>query len=475
MNEQLKQDGQITIVVGDEELVTSVSGGGAEVHCVPDYLAALGEMGSRPASVIVGDIEPLLSTLESTTRALREIAPDARLLLVADAADEPHAVRAVRHGFDDYLIRPVTSKAIESALHYGNGDDADDGRDDAEHGDGLDDVLLSVADLINLESTHFFGESNSVIESIPSVDAGDGVEANRPGSGKSSSNPKSYQLGDVDLINQLLSKRSSFRDTAVQLICQRLGCEVLWGEHPSSGGGTSVEVRLGETLFGYLISSSAEEKSLSPYGRWLGHWLALNEHINGLNELAYKDEMTGVWNRRYFDRFLKRVLEHARRKRFRVTLMIYDIDDFKAYNDSFGHPAGDDILMETARLMRSVMRKHDIVARIGGDEFAVVFWDADAPRRAHSEHPHEVRAIAERFQNAVREHRFPKLGSEAQGGLTISGGLATYPWDGSTADDLIKRADEMLLESKRQGKNALCFGDRIERETNGNEASSPEH
>ena len=98
------------------------------------------------------------------------------------------------------------------------------------------------------------------------------------------------------------------------------------------------------------------------------------------------------------------------------------------------------------------------VARIGGDEFAVIFWDAEPPRRESSEHPHSVRTAAERFQKAVCQHRYPKLAEQAHGTLTISGGLASYPWDGQTPEQLIDLADEMLLESKKQGKNALTFG-----------------
>jgi len=142
-----------------------------------------------------------------------------------------------------------------------------------------------------------------------------------------------------------------------------------------------------------------------------------------------------------------------------VTLLVFDIDDFKNYNDRFGHPAGDEILRETARLMQDSVREHDVVARIGGDEFAVIFWDNDqAPRRAHSEHPHDVLKAARRFQQAVYAHKFPKLLDHAPGTLTISGGLASFPWDGRTPEGLLDHADAMALESKRQGKNAITFG-----------------
>ena len=137
---------------------------------------------------------------------------------------------------------------------------------------------------------------------------------------------------------------------------------------------------------------------------------------------------------------------------------MFDIEDFKTYNDRYGHMAGDEILHETARLMQSLVRDHDVVARIGGDEFGVIFWDPAGPRRANSAHPHDPVAVAKRFQKAICSARFPKLGHEAQGTLTISGGLAGFPWDGYTPDQLLDRADKMAMRSKQQGKNAITFG-----------------
>src|SRR4029079_13318259 len=127
---------------------------------------------------------------------------------------------------------------------------------------------------------------------------------------------------------------------------------------------------------------------------------------------------------RYFHRFLATILERAARERFRLTLLLFDIDNFKGYNDRYGHAAGDEILRETARLMQSVVRKGDVVARIGGDEFAVIFWDAEEPRQPTSQPPQSVLGAAQRFQRAICEHRFPKLLDQAPGTLTISGGLA---------------------------------------------------
>jgi two-component system, cell cycle response regulator len=190
----------------------------------------------------------------------------------------------------------------------------------------------------------------------------------------------------------------------------------------------------------------------------LARWLALAERMRELHESSQRDPLTGLWNRRYFEQALTQRLQEARRHQSPVTLMLYDIDNFKTYNDRCGHRAGDEILRETARLMLGAVRRQDIVARIGGDEFAVVFWDAEPPRRPGSTHPHTVRAAAERFQRAVHEHGLSRLGQEAPERLTVSAGLASFPQDGQTVDELFDRADRMLMQGKAQGKNVLTFG-----------------
>lgn len=215
--------------------------------------------------------------------------------------------------------------------------------------------------------------------------------------------------------------------------------------------------------FGWLVAPGGVAAALTDAAAWLACWLALEAQRQQLQEAAFTDELTGAWNRRYFMRFLERSLDDARGQRRDVTLMVYDIDDFKKYNDAFGHAAGDAILCETTRLLRSVIRPTDRVCRIGGDEFAVIFDDPAGPRSGEGRHPMSIAEIAERFQRQVCAHRFPKLGTDAEGTLTISGGMATFPWDGHDAASLLERADALSLQSKRQGKNLITFGPGAER------------
>ena len=200
--------------------------------------------------------------------------------------------------------------------------------------------------------------------------------------------------------------------------------------------------------------------------------------IKQLEKLATEDELTSLKNRRYIWEFSKQIIEHARKESGRVTLLIFDIDNFKHYNDVYGHSAGDEILKQAAVLMRRCCRGHDVVGRIGGDEFAVVFWDSTwgrltaepqykplgAPaegterRSAGADHPREAISIAKRFVRELEKSEFSALGGlgpEGKGVLTISGGLASFPRDGQTIEELFQKADKALLEAKRSGKNRI--------------------
>jgi len=186
--------------------------------------------------------------------------------------------------------------------------------------------------------------------------------------------------------------------------------------------------------------------------------------IKQLEKLATEDELTSLKNRRYIWEFSRQIIEHAGKDGGRVTLLIFDIDNFKHYNDVYGHSAGDEVLRQAAVLMRRCCRGHDVVGRVGGDEFAVVFWDD--PRRktlkdeterrsAAAEHPKEAIFIAKRFRRELGKAELHLLGPEGKGVLTISGGLASFPRDGSTIQGLFQQADKALLDAKRSGKNRI--------------------
>jgi diguanylate cyclase (GGDEF)-like protein len=201
-----------------------------------------------------------------------------------------------------------------------------------------------------------------------------------------------------------------------------------------------------------------------PAGEEGGLSADLERRMRHLERLATTDDLTGLKNRRYTWEFAAQILRLAGQTNGRVTLLVFDIDDFKHYNDVYGHVVGDEILREAAILMRRCCRPHDVVGRIGGDEFAVVFWDdpcrpagdvAQDRRSAAGAHPTEAISVARRFQKEFGNADLHLLGPGGEGILTISGGLASFPRDGTTVPQLFERADFALLDAKRRGKNRI--------------------
>lgn len=240
-------------------------------------------------------------------------------------------------------------------------------------------------------------------------------------------------------------------------------------------GGVRAEVRHRERIFGWLAGPLTLPVLLLPVlqnqADWLAGWLALSHQQLELRRAALVDDLTGAWNRRYFERFLQAAIERAQGQRHTLSVLVIDIDNFKYFNDRFGHAAGDEILKETVRLLKSVIRSGDRVCRIGGDELAVVFYEPSGPRESGSKPLESIEQITARFQKQIAEARFPKLGPQAPGKLTVSGGLATYPWDGRTVAELVAHADDLAMSTKRAGKNKITFGPHAGEEAPGTEGA----
>lgn len=287
--------------------------------------------------------------------------------------------------------------------------------------------------------------------------------ADHPDSAVTADTPEAVVLaGDSRLLNAMGESRSAFEDIALELIRERVGdrdVQIIAAE-PGQGG-TPIIVS-GEPI-GVLCGPRVDCAVLSAHAGWLGSWLTHFERVRSLRRAAFTDPLTGAWNRRYFDGFLEAALNRARANRSTVTVLVFDVDEFKQYNDRFGHPAGDEILIETVRALQSSVRPSDRVCRIGGDEFAVIFDEPDGPRAAGSRPPESVYTLAKRVQRKIAERKFPKLGADAPGSLTVSGGLAAFPWDGHDATTLLEKADQLACQSKRQGKNAITLGPGAER------------
>jgi len=310
-----------------------------------------------------------------------------------------------------------------------------------------------------IQSSRAFDAIDDPIESPGEADE----SLTAPGAATEPRGPDAGSTGEIDeieLLDQILRSPESLVATLELAIMSGSGAadvEIDFNPELLHRGDASPILYGGRTL-GVLVASSLDEATRERFADWAARFLAVADRMRQWRRMAYTDDLTGAWNRRYYHRVLPRTLREARTRRRHVTLLLFDIDDFKHFNDRYGHAAGDDILIEVVRLMQSVIRPSDRVCRIGGDEFAVIFYDPHGERHPGSEHPRDIRALVERFQAQIARHRFPKLGRHAPGRLTISGGLATFPWDGHDAESLYEHADQATLRAKQSGKNAIIVG-----------------
>ncbi len=163
-------------------------------------------------------------------------------------------------------------------------------------------------------------------------------------------------------------------------------------------------------------------------------------------KLSYTDDLTEIFNHRYFIHQLTVEVKKQKRYPTALSLLMIDIDYFKHYNDTNGHLAGDQVLRAVALLIGHGVRDSDIVARYGGEEFSAILINTGKK---------EAMEIAERVRRAVAENGFPNEGAQPNGKLTVSIGAATFSPSICTLTDLIREADAALYRAKRAGRNRV--------------------
>ena len=165
----------------------------------------------------------------------------------------------------------------------------------------------------------------------------------------------------------------------------------------------------------------------------------LKEKNTELRELSYTDSLTKIYNHRAVMEGLETYIKEHSKSGDPLSIILFDIDDFKKVNDTLGHPEGDEVLKKIASIMHGNLRENDMVGRYGGEEFLVVLHMTS-------------RETARKIGNRIREVVFETY-EDQEVPITLSGGLATY--DGDSLRSFIKRADDKLYEAKRAGKNRI--------------------
>ncbi len=200
-------------------------------------------------------------------------------------------------------------------------------------------------------------------------------------------------------------------------------------------------VLLGGTTYGWRVRR-LNRRNRELEARVLERTAALREANARLEALATTDGMTGLANHRAFQERLRQEMAHAQESKTPLTLLLLDVDHFKEYNDTYGHPAGDDVLRRVAALIRQSIRTADFPARYGGEEFAVLLPSADAAM---------AREVAERIRVTIAGTPFPARR------ITISLGACSYGVGSEEAETLVLRADQALYVAKRDGRNCVRF------------------
>jgi two-component system cell cycle response regulator len=177
---------------------------------------------------------------------------------------------------------------------------------------------------------------------------------------------------------------------------------------------------------------------------------AARNHGKMLEELALKDPLTGLANRRLLDDRMSMALVHARRYKSTMAVVYLDLDGFKQINNTLGHAAGDVLLKMVAGRLTATVRGEDTVARLGGDEFVIALWHVSGPDYAPM--------VALKIIEAVSQ---PYVLEGQTVSVTSSAGIGIYPIHGEDADTLMKRADQALYEAKRAGKNAYRIAEPV--------------
>lgn len=168
--------------------------------------------------------------------------------------------------------------------------------------------------------------------------------------------------------------------------------------------------------------------------------------------LSYIDGLTELYNYRYFHQYLQKELERERRYKHPLSLIMFDIDDFKGYNDRYGHTTGDLVLKKLSTTLRNTTRVCDVVCRCGGEEFVIILPET---------YKQEAAIFCERIRKAVEQIEIVDEKGNPIGKITVTAGLAAFPVDATSKNNLIEKTDKALYQGKSAGKNCtFLYGEK---------------
>lgn len=266
--------------------------------------------------------------------------------------------------------------------------------------------------------------------------------------------PANYFVEVVPVDTTILGR--AYRDgVAVETDASAVPGSAGWSNEPSDlASHAAVSLRSGERVVGVLVIGSADPRTFTAAEmerlQVIGNQssLALQNALlhEELERLSVTDRLTELYNHGYFGQHLEEEISRAQRFGHILSLIMLDIDDFKSFNDTYGHPHGDRVLQAVSLTIRGLLREIDMAARYGGEEFVVVLPETDLEGAL---------LVAERIRSGVERLSFEGFGIVEDVHKTVSVGVASYPRHASGGTALIVAADQAMYDAKRSGKNAV--------------------
>lgn len=422
-----------------EVLVQYLRDEGYNVDSASSPGQALERLEHDPPAVLITDIKmPEMSGIEVVKAAKKESDTVAIIVLTA-LVDVSHAIDAMRAGADDYLLKPFNLNEISIAIEKAIEKRAlliENRQYRAELETRVESVSDKLADKsVQLRETKEYLESllHSTVDAILTTDKSGAIEFANTGAtrmlGMTREELQGMSIGDLYVggieearyVRRIVREdkpvqnyNTEFRHKDGRLIPISMSVSLVRRPHDDS---TSVLL---------ICKDVTDQRNLE----------------KELKEMSIRDSLSGLYNQRYFYERIESEIERAKRQNHPLSLLLFDIDSFKQYNDTHGHLDGDNVIREVGRVINECTREHvDLGFRYGGDEFTVLLPEADEAQALH---------IAKRIQKTFEERRFDHL--------TVSIGLMTYK-EGYSLKSFIQFTDSMMYDAKRAGGNRVYIYD----------------
>ncbi|MCP4641145.1 MAG: diguanylate cyclase [bacterium] len=428
------------LILDDEENIVDVlsshlSSTGYECVGTTKAQEAVSLLESDRFTLLLTDLKmPDMSGME-VVRTAKDIDPDIAVVVLTGLGDVSKAIESMRAGVDDYILKPFNLSEISVSISR-----ALEKRDlvveNRQYQEGLEQrVNEATEDLgrVNreLRDTKEYLESllHSTVDAIISTDTSNRIEFLNRGT------VQMFGYSEQELLGRDMADLYAGGANEVAYIRRRMAdgkpmqnFETVLTHKSGSPIPCSVSLSLVHDANGEVGSVLAICKDITQQKR-------LEEE---LKEMSIKDSLTGLYNQRHFYDRLESEIERARRQKHPLSLVLFDIDQFKTYNDGHGHLAGDKVIQTAGKVVLECTRDHvDIGFRYGGDEFTVILPEAGEA---------QAKTIAERIRRSFQDKRFDHL--------TLSVGLMTFR-EGYTLRSFIQFTDAMMYDAKRSGGNRV--------------------